>query len=151
MKRGLSPVIATVLLIGIVIMIGVIVFLWFKNMQQETITKLGDTNVELICEEVVFEASYSNGILYILNNGNVPIYDMDLKSTSEGSHETNSMRDLSTSWPSAGLNQGSTFSGGINIEAGTTKIKLIPVLLGSSAKGEKTFVCDERIGYEMDI
>ena len=30
-KKGVSPVIATVLLIGLVIIIGAIIFLWFRN------------------------------------------------------------------------------------------------------------------------
>jgi len=150
-RKGLSPVIATVLLIGIVIMIGVIIFLWFKNMQQETITKFGDTNIELICDEIDFDTSYSEGNLYISNKGNVPIYNINIKMISDGSYETDSLREMSDDWPNEGLNQGATFSGIINLESGVTKIKLIPILLGSSTKGEKIFICDENQGYEIEF
>jgi len=150
-KKGLSPVIATVLLIGVTVMMGVIIFLWFNNMRQETITKFDGTNVESICEEVRFEASYSGGNLYISNKGNVPIYNMNLKKSGEGSYETDDLENIpSSNWPPQGLNQGSAFSGTINVD-GANKIKLIPILLGSSAKGEKSYVCDERLGYEIDV
>lgn len=155
-KKGLSPVIATVLLIGLVIMIGVIIFLWFKNMQQETITKFGDTNVELICDEVAFDASYSGGNLYLSNKGNVPIYNMNLKMSGDGSYTTNDLRTLTDGnpgdeeWPSEGLNQGATFSTPID-SGGGTEIKLIPILLGSSAKGEQPFTCDESQGFSIDV
>ena len=46
-KRGVSPVIATILLIGIVIVIALIVFLWLRGMQQEAITKFEGMNVEI--------------------------------------------------------------------------------------------------------
>ena len=142
--------IATVLLIGIVVMIGVIIFLWFKNLQQETITKFGGTNVELVCDEVRFDASYSEKVLYISNTGNVPIYSMNIKISGEGSYETESISGLST-WPSQGLNQGAAFSGVITINNGADKIRLIPILLGSSTEGEKAFTCEERYGHEIDV
>jgi len=150
-KRGVSPVIATVLLIGMVVVIGAIIFLWFKNMQQETITKFGETNVELICEEVVFDASYSGEKLYVSNIGNVPIYSMNVKVSKDAGYNTESIKDATENWPSRGLNQGAAFSGAIELGEGAEKIRLIPVLLGSSAKGEKTFVCEERHGYELEI
>ena len=54
-KRGLSPVVATVLLIAIVIIIGLIVFLWFRGMTEETITKFGTENIRFACDDVYFE------------------------------------------------------------------------------------------------
>ena len=61
-KRGVSPVIATVLLISMVVIIGIIIFLWFRGMVGETVTKFGK-NIELACEDVVFDASYSTSTL----------------------------------------------------------------------------------------
>ena len=40
-KRGLSPVIATVLLVGIALVLASIVFLWAKNFIGEAVTKEG--------------------------------------------------------------------------------------------------------------
>ncbi len=149
-KRGVSPVVATVLLIAMVIVIALIIFLWFRGMARETITKFDGTNIELVCGDVKFEASYSGGILYVSNIGNVPIYGMKIKISGDGSHVTKDLKDIST-WLDTGLNQGGTFSGDISTEVGTAKeITLIPVLIGTSEKGDKTYVCDEKQhGYEI--
>ena len=58
-KMGLSPVVATVLLIAMVIIIGIIIFLWFRGFTHESITKFGVRNVELVCGDVNFQATYS--------------------------------------------------------------------------------------------
>src|SRR3989344_4073857 len=76
-KRSVSPVIATILLIALVIIIALIVFQWMKGFTKEAITKFDGTNIELVCNDVQFEASYSNGNLVISNIGNVPIYDFN--------------------------------------------------------------------------
>lgn len=151
--RGISPVIATVLLIAMVIVIGLIVFLWFRTMIEDEGTKFGK-NVKLVCDDTGFDARYSSGVLYISNTGNVPVFEIKIKISSEGSHET---KDLSTdfpnvNWPELGLNQGGTFSGNIGGVVGSAdKITLIPVLMGSSKEGRKTFVCEEQYGYEIII
>ncbi len=145
-KRGISPVIATVLLIAMVVVIGSIVFLWFRGMVQEEATKFGK-NVKLVCDDINFEASYSGGILSIVNTGTIPIYRMKLKILKEGSHET---KDLAGNWPGLGLNQGGTFSGDISGEVeGANKIIVLPVLMGSSSEGKKSYICEEQYGYEI--
>lgn len=146
-KRGISPVIATVLLVAMVVVIGVIIFLWFRGMTEEIITKFGGTNIELVCNDVSFDASYLGGILSLSNKGNVPIYGMKIKTYGEKSHNTVNLDSFQ------GLNQGGTFSGDISSEVGSSKnIVLIPILLGSSDEGKKIFVCDENLyGYELLI
>ena len=59
-KKGVSPVIATVLLIGIVIALGLVVFFWFRSFTQEAVTKFGGENIQLVCNNVQFEGSYSS-------------------------------------------------------------------------------------------
>jgi len=146
-KRGVSPVIATILLVGMVIIIGVIIFLWFKNMQKEAITKFGNTNIELVCDEVGFDASYSSSQVYLSNTGNVPIYSFKVKTSKEGEYKTENIEDL-TSWEK-GLNEGKTFSSQINLDSDAEEIKIIPVLLGNSEKGHKSFVCGEQYGVTL--
>lgn len=157
-KRGVSPVIATVLLISMVVIIGIIIFLWFRGMVGETVTKFGK-NIELACEDVVFDASYSKEIgteektLYISNNGVVPIYDMNVKIEGAGSHETKKLSVIS-SWTEEKGIQGGVFSEDISSAVGTsTKLTLTPILLGSTDSGEnKEFVCDEgQYGIEVSL
>lgn len=148
-KRGISPVVATVLLIAIVIVIGLIIFLWFRGMTEETITKFGGTNVKLVCNDVEFEASYSSGILYLSNTGNVPIYKINMKIDKGISHTT---KTLEEDWPEFGLNQGDAKSFDISSEVDSgDEVLLIPVLLGNSKNGKKSFICEEEYGYEIMI
>jgi flagellin-like protein len=151
-KKGVSPVIATILLISLTVVIGVIIFLWFRGMTQETITKLGGKNIELVCGEVQFNADYSGGKLYLSNTGNVPIFEFDIEENRGSSYSTKSIKELSENWPSQGLNQGGSFSEDISLDSNIEKIILIPVLIGNSEKGKKAFLCDKnQYGYELLI
>jgi len=144
-KRGISPVVATVLLVAMVVVIGLIIFLWFRGMTEEVITKFGGTNIEIICSEVDFDSDYSSGILSISNNGNVPIYGMKVKISRDRGHDTTDLTEFN------GLNQGEAFSDDLEV-GDASSLTLIPVLLGSSEEGEKTFVCNEKQhGYEIII
>ena len=146
-KMGLSPVVATVLLIAMVIIIGIIIFLWFRGFTQESITKFGERNVEIVCGDVNFQATYSGGILSVSNIGNVPIYNMVLKISEQGKERSVNLNDVSgLGWPDKGLTAGASFSGNINtISNNPLELTLIPVLIGTSSEGgEKTYVCNER-------
>ncbi|KKL09327.1 hypothetical protein LCGC14_2566980 [marine sediment metagenome] len=149
--KGISPVIATVLLVAMVLVIGLIIFLWFRGITQEAVTKFGGTNIELVCNDVGFSSSYSSGILSLSNTGNVPIFGMKLKVSSQGSHKTHDLRDISGNWPSIGLRQGGTFSSGdlSSTISGASEALVIPVLIGSSERGEQSHVCDEQYGQEL--
>ena len=150
MKKAVTPVIATTLLVAMVVVIGLIIFLWFRGFTQEAITKFGGTNVELVCKDVIFDSSYSSGELFLSNIGNVPIYSFKLKVEKPGSHETLGIEDITGSWPETGLNQGGVFSGGISSSAlGAEKITVIPVLRGTTESGAKTHACDEQYGEEI--
>ena len=151
----MSPVIATVLLISIVIVIALIVFLWIRGMTQEAITKFGDENIQLACGKISFEASYTETTgLYIQNPGNVPIFGMDVKVIGEGEHTTIDLRD-NPNWDEVGLNQGSIFSDpefSTSIGTGVNQLILIPILMGESGSGRKTYVCDEnQYGYKISV
>jgi len=146
-KRGVSPVIATVLLIGMVIVIGLIIFLWLRGLTQEAITKF-DKNVELVCDDIQFNADYFGGTLTISNIGNIPIYEIKIKILQNKNYETKSLNTFSGKWPDTGLNPGRVFSDEIIIEG--ESIVLTPVLIGSAQSGEKSYTCDEsRYGHEI--
>jgi len=152
-KRGVSPIITSVLLIAIVIVIVSVIFLWFRGMVEEGVTKFGK-NIKLVCDDVNFEASYSAGMLNIVNTGNVPLYRINLKISQGGSYQTKDLKDMSggTSWPQNGLGQGATFSANVGSEVGSSeKIIVLPVLIGTSSKGKKTFVCEGQYGKEITI
>ena len=147
--KGLSPVIATVLLIAMVIVIALIIFLWIRGMTQEAITKFDNENVQLVCGKVSFEASYEGNTLGIRNSGNVPIFRMDIKVINGGGHITENIRELSDEWPELGLNSGGTFSDNSLSLVGDEMV-IIPVLMGESEEGMKTYVCKDE-GYNLLI
>jgi len=153
-KRGVSPVIATILLVAMVVVIGLIIFLWFRNIVDVAPTKFGK-NVELVCRDIDFSSDYSSstGMLSLSNGGNVPIFGMKVKISEQGSHQTRDIEDLlvSVSWPNIGLRQGGTFSGNLNENGdliGANQVLLIPVLMGTSEEGKQTYVCEE---YGQDL
>ena len=152
-KRGLSPVIATVLLIGIVVVSGLITFTWFKGFTQEAVTKSGQ-NAQLVCNDVGFEASYSGNSLFISNDGNIPIYGVLLKIEGPGGFETRDVKELSNQWPDEGLDIGGAASVAVGNEFDdASKVTLIPVLRGNAQRsgGEASFVCDDRHGVLVTI
>ncbi len=159
-NKGLSPVIATVLLIVIVVIIALIVFFWVRGMTQEAITKFEpEENIQLVCGKVIFEATYTSETgLFIRNPSYVPIFGMHVKVVGAGEHETLDLREdsVTTEWPEVGLNQGGVFSdsafGTNNDIDAAQEIILIPVLMGESESGRKTYVCDEnQYGYKITV
>jgi len=143
-KGGLSPVIATVLLVGLVVVSGLIIFTWFRGLTQEAVTKF-DQNIQLVCNDVSFEASYSDGKLAIRNvGGAVPIFDFKVKISDASGFETKEISEY-TDWPEGGLNQGGAVEVNL-LEDISGDITLIPVLVGTSQKGaQASFTCDERL------
>ena len=153
-KQGISTVIATVLLVAMVVVIGLIIFLWFRGITEEAVTKFGGRNIELVCEDIEFLSDYSiaTGILSVSNIGNVPIFGMKTRISKQGSHETLDIKDLPVGWPNIGLRQGGTFSGDLSTEfTEANQVLLIPVLMGTSAEGDQTYVCEDRYGQDLII
>lgn len=118
-------------------------------MVQEGVTKFGK-NIQLVCGDVDFDASYSAGTLTITNNGNIPIYLVNVKITTGSSFVTKSITDLSSNWPKNGLNQGGIFSDTINV-GNADKVTVLPILIGTSTGGKKTFICEGQYGKEITL
>lgn len=92
-KRGISPVIATMLLVSIALVLAIIIFLWARAFLTERIQKDmggGPELIESFCKDVNFEAeafsedksqSYVNGRTFvrIVNRGNVPIHALEIR------------------------------------------------------------------------
>jgi len=150
-KKGVSPVIATVLLIAMVIVIAFIMFLWFQGMGKESVEKFGK-NIALACDDIQLDASYDSGKLRISNKGNVPIYKVDIIEYSPGTHKTlDIVEDANmNNWPDKGLNAGQVFSGSYNLPSDVDKIELVPVLIGESKGTQKRHLCEEQ-AYEINL
>jgi flagellin-like protein len=132
-KRGVSPVIATVLLVALVLILASIVFIWAKSFISEQIVKNGKP-VEQACKDVSFDIDYIKSLdaveLQLVNTGNVPIYDLDIKFIEGGS---SSMKRFGV-----GADVGSSSDRKILPAAGITQIILYPMVLGKVSNKEST-------------
>lgn len=146
--------IATVLLIAMVIVIAAIIFLWFRNMAKEEITKFGDENIELTCQDVLMDTSYNSDsmALTIANNGNVPIYAIKVSFYTESGNSDIDLDKSSDTNLENGINTGSVYTKTFSYsEAGEAKkISVYPVLLGNSKDGVRTFTCSDN-GQEINL
>jgi len=136
-KKGLSPVITTVLLVLLAIILVVIILLWAKGFIKEKTMKF-DEPIERACDSVNFDASLANGALYINNIGNIPIYRVGVRMSDAGSREILYSDNENFARGYSGIAEFSSSLGG--------SIEVIPVLLGKKEKSEKIeeFSCPEQ-------
>lgn len=148
-RKGLSPVVTSLLLVALVVVITFVIFLWFRGMVEEGVVKFGK-NIRLVCDDVKFDASYSMSTLSVVNTGNVPIYNLRMKSTSEGgNYQSQDIKTIEDSWPNTGLLQGGTFT--MTLSGSYEKITLYPILIGASGSGKKTYVCEGQYGKDVEM
>ncbi len=143
MKKGVSPVIATVLLIGIVIVLISIVWLFMMGFKKEAITKFGNENIELTCQKVDLEVEYLGNSLIISNNGEVPIAGIKIKKISPSESKIENLESFN------GLISGESGEYSISIDNDVNKIIVYPVLRGNSNSGVKDYMCEN--GVEIEI
>ncbi len=86
-KKGLSPVIASVMMIMLVLVLSAMIFLWARGFISEQIEKF-DKPIGDVCAEVNFDAVLVNdNELEIINRGNVGIRSFDIKLIKGGTSE----------------------------------------------------------------
>jgi flagellin-like protein len=148
-KRGVSPVVATVLLIVLAIVLALIIFLWARGFLAEKTQKFGNP-IEDSCERVSFEGEVvetsGQSVISVVNRGNIPIYGMEVRQKGMGSVRTvNSFMTTITIGDTARSEAAS-----IGVFAGDTVI-LIPMILGEIGGVKKSFTCDIEHGAEMEV
>ncbi len=145
-KSGLSPVIATLLLIILVFVLATIIFMWARGFVAEQIEKKGEP-IENICNQIYFDANYiSGGEIEIINSGNIPIHHFEIKEfNSRGNEVFNAFSDLR-------VDAGKSELYSINLEQNTNKITIYPAIAGN-VQGKsitKTYTCLDN-GLTLDI
>jgi len=150
-KRGLSPVMATVLLVGMAVVLDVIIFFWARFFVGEAITKDGQA-IELLCDQVDFKAdAYGTPLtLYVENTGSVPLYGVEIR-------EIGLFGDIIgvEAFQGSQVLAGETESVGIPSEAEVEDgdvLLVVPLLLGEvqdEPSRKKAHVCD--VDYSKEI
>ncbi len=139
-KKGISPVIATVLLIAIVVVIAAIIFIWASNFVSEDIQKF-DSSIKNACADVDLEISeVTSGYLNVVNRGDVPVFALNLK-VDDGSGNS----DISKCEGSFSPGQSGVLDIGqdCDISGAVTVISIIPVLVGTTNGENAEYSCDK--------
>ena len=130
--KGISPLIATVILIAISIAIFGIIFGWMRSMVSEQVQKFG-TPIDTECEKLVFSAKISENTIYISNQGNIPIAGINLKMRVNGKTVTKSV--LKTL--DGVISPGETDSIAADGIASSQKNTITPIIIGKTVKTNK--------------
>ena len=151
-KRGLSPVIATVLLIMLVLFLAAIVFLWARGFISEQIEKFGRP-VEDQCKLVDFDVAVVDGTagqhaLEVVNHGNIDIYRLEVKKTLGGNSEVSKFK---FNIPAGEPIKGDVFLKMANDDT-PDSITVYPALIGNvrGKDSNKVFTCIE-LGKRITI
>lgn len=138
-KKGVTPVVSTVLLIMIVVILAVIILLWSRGFIKEKILKF-DKPIENVCSEIGIKTFINEDNSYgFTNTGNVPIYSVNLKKSNlDGSSTIDTKNINANPGISVMLGEANTY------DANAGEIKIIPVLLGKTKSGAvKEYTCPE--------
>jgi hypothetical protein len=139
-KQGLSPLVATVLLIVLSLVLASIVFMWARGFISEQIQK-GGKNVDAVCEQSVnFDVEANmvspNRVRVIIQNiGNINIYDFEVGLVSGG----NVQRER---W-NIKVDKGKSAVKEIIIDGDEERIVFYPIILGNivGSNRNKESVC----------
>ena len=140
--EGISPIMATILLVCIAAVAFVFVFMWSKGFSQESVLKFNEP-IQNSCPKVSFDASISeNGQeIYINNIGKVPIYGFNVETISRGQSYVKFVRPA----------DGNVFAGesdSLAMNLGSAeKASIIPALLGEgkSSGSSMMYVCETNV------
>ena len=139
-KGGLSPVIASVLMIMLVLVLAALIFLWARGFISEQVEKFGKP-IDSLCESVDFSVEVYGNTLEVLNQGNIDIWDLDIKKTKGGDSEVEKY--------GIKINAGEAVTEEVNLMMGENKniepdeIIVYPALLGNvrGKTNNKVFTC----------
>ncbi len=149
-KRGLSPVIATVLLISLALILAVIIFLWAKGFVKEKAQKFGEA-VELACDDIDFVAEVAtNGFVKVNNVGNVPLYKIEIRKINKG---FGIVKSLGTAEFGDGIPKGSAkiSSGQVDSVMAEDNLIAVPIILGETESYKKPYTCAEEFGRIAEV
>lgn len=147
-KEGVSPIIATVLLIALTVTLALIIFAWARGFVTEQIEKFGKS-AEQVCEELSFDAEIVPAganlyDFYITNRGNIPIYALDIKKIGPGKSAID-RRSIT-------VTEGQSVKESITLERSVyDKVIIMPVILGNArgTANKKAYACPQQYGKQI--
>ncbi|MEA3248496.1 MAG: archaellin/type IV pilin N-terminal domain-containing protein [Nanoarchaeota archaeon] len=144
-KRGLSPVIATVFMILLVLVLATLIFLWARGFLSEQIEKFGQP-IDNLCKRVDFEVQRVRGevgpdALEVVNRGDINIFHLDIKLLKDGNSEISRFKFKID----AGQSIRKDLSLRMKDGSLPDKIEIMPALLGTveGKDSNKAFTCKD--------
>lgn len=150
-RRGLSPIIATVLLVAIVIMLALVIFFWARSFLAERAQKFNEP-AENACSRINFdaEAFIISGRTYIdvVNRGNVPLYGIEVRKRGLGTLEAVGTFKSGTNV----IRNGET--GRILVPSGApadSELELLPIILAEKGIERTPYTCERDAGQTVSV
>lgn len=145
-KRGLSPIVATSILIVIVIILAIIILLWARGFIDEAVIKEiagSEKRAEDFCREVKMRAIINDDDSFgFENSGSVPIFAYKVQTEKDGNADVVRIDN----------NQGGSVNPGFSVIVDYSSVepysfyesvKIIPILLGKTEGSTQEFECPE--------
>lgn len=150
MKKGVSPIVATVLLMTLTIALGALIYIWAQGMMKEQIEKYGK-NADQACQDLSWDAEIEHLSanlfdLYITNKGNTPLQAIDVKKIGKGK----ALIDRRT----ISLGEGSSTKATLTLERNLyDTIFIIPVIVGNvrGQRDNRQYSCPQQYGKELKL
>ncbi len=168
-KRGLSPVIATILLVLIAIIIAVIILLWARGFVKDAIEKSiagKSERIENFCKDVSFSAdatlagtitpgnpkSSTTLSIGITNTGDIPIYGVQITKIDKAKGSKVNAGQLILTGGSVRSGESSVGEISSNLEfKAEDSVLIVPILIGQVKEQKTWYVCDEQYGVKEEI
>jgi len=141
-KKGLSPAIATALLISLALILAALIFIWASSFLKEKAEKFGEP-VERACEKINFEAEAYDGELHVVNRGSVAIQSFEIKKKGLGVLES-----VGTVGNADTISEGETGVFTITGVNNGDEIVVTPIILGLEGEQKTPHYCD---GSELNV
>jgi len=146
-KKGVSPVMATIILIAIVVILALIIFLWAKGFVGERAQKFGSA-IELSCDKTNFEVGLPSVAcdggsqrLDILNKGNIPLYGFIIKEKGKAEVKIKTTVEKET----ITIGSSGTFCLESSLASGL-EVLVVPMILGETESGKVAHTCGDQYG-----
>lgn len=136
-KRGISPIIASVLLIALVVVIVSIIALWARGFVKEAVQKSGKS-AEQACGEISLDISVSTAEnkISVSNKGNVAVYFLSVKKVKSGVSDVQILSEPLSPGDSKSLDAAIS---------GYTSLEITPVILVEGSSSKKAYYCNNNI------
>ena len=144
--KGISPLVATIVLIGIAVVLFGVIFFWLSSLISEQVQKF-TIPIETQCNSLTFIAKASGNNIYINNEGNIPIAGIIVKAKIGGKTLTSKAKKPVDGVVGPGETDVIDVSGGGFSISGAQTVTITPILQGKTVNTGKVqrYICTTKV------